>query len=82
MSHDCNAFVPSYGTVSIYHLKDLAAGTKRRLSNEGLRNINVPYFDKLTLETMLDYAEKNEEVMAYLPAVKRERTRLSIEYVG
>ena len=82
VSHECGVFVPDYANVSIYHLGDLAAGRRKRIKEETVRQKRVPHFEKLTIETMLEYAKEKPELMEYLPIVERERVKLPREYLA
>ena len=63
-------------------MADLAAGRKRKLKEASIRNITIPHFEGLKMETMLEYAESRQNVMDALPAVKREREKLPRQYLA
>ena len=68
--------------MTIYHMRDLAAGKRRRIKEVDVKQINIPHFEGLNIETMLAYAETKPEVMEALPIVKRERLKLSRPYLA
>ena len=76
LTHDCGAYLASYDTMTIYHMADLAAGRRRKLKESTIKNITIPHFEGLKLETMLEYAEARPNVMEALPSLKREREKL------
>ena len=47
-----------------------------------MRNINVPYFKGLSIESMLEFAKGYPEALMALPPVQREIDRLPREYVA
>jgi len=63
-------------------MRDLAAGKRRRIKEVDVKQINIPHFEGLNIETMLAYAETKPEVMEALPIVKRERLKLSRPYLA
>ena len=56
LTNDCGAYLASYDTMTIYHMADLCAGRKTKIMSSTIKNINIPYFEGLKIETMLDYA--------------------------
>ena len=68
--------------MTIYHMADLAAGRRRKLKETTIKSINIPQFEGLKMETMLEYAEERPQVMQALPAVKREREKLPRQYLA
>ena len=63
-------------------MADLAAGRKVRIYEKDVKIINIPYFEGLKIEAMLEYAEQFPNVMQALPAVAREREKLPRAYLG
>ena len=63
-------------------MSDLAAGRRRRIKETDVKFINIPHFEGLKIETMLEYAAQLPEVMNALPAVAREREKLPRGYLG
>ena len=82
LTHDCGTYLPKYDTVTIYHMKELVAGTRIRIKEVDVKHITVPHFEGLKIETMLEYAESKPFVMAGLPSIKREREALPRQYVA
>ena len=82
MSHDCGTYLPSYESVTIFHLRDIAGGKRRRIKEVDVKVITVPFFEGLKIETMLEYAAEYQHVMEALPTVKREREKLPRGYLA
>ena len=72
LTHDCSVYLSSYETMTIYHMKDLAASKRRRINQMAVKVITVPHFDGLKIETMLEYANMFPHVMEALPSIRRE----------
>jgi hypothetical protein len=72
LSHDCGCFLSSYETMTIFHLRDLMAGSRTRIKAENVKVIQVPHFEGLKVEAMLEWASEHSDVMKALPIVKRE----------
>jgi len=68
--------------MTVYHMRDLAAGKRRRIKQVDAKQITIPQFEGLKIETMLAYAETRPEVMEALPIVQRERVKLSRPYLA
>ena len=56
MATQCKCYLPTYHHVSIWHLKDLATGKTTRLPADRAMHLNVPYYESLTVEKMLEFA--------------------------
>jgi len=74
--------LPTYECVTIFHLRDLVGGKRRRIKEVAVKVITVPYFEGLKIETMLEYASTRQNVMDALPMVKREREKLPRAYLA
>ena len=53
LTHDCGCFLPSYESCTIFHMRDIAGGKRRRLKAKIVKQIFVPNFERLTIDTML-----------------------------
>ena len=56
VSVDCGAYLPAFEDVTIFHLRDLAAGKKKIIKNTDVKHISVPLFEGLKIELMLEFA--------------------------
>ena len=65
----------------MFHCKDLASGSKTIIKASAVKHINVPQFDGLTVEDMLDYANDKPEVWRALPP-KKEIPKLPRQYIA
>ena len=55
---------------------------KKRIKCEEVQVLQVPHFEGLTIQTMLEYIEGNEEVEKALPGIRREIERLPRAYLA
>jgi hypothetical protein len=67
LSSECRAYLPNYDNVTIFHLKDIASGVKRMIKCEDVKVINIPQFEGLKIEAILEYATAHQEVLDALP---------------
>ena len=81
-THDCGMYICKYDAVTIWHLRDLIARKRTPIKQTAVQHIQVPRFEGLKIETMLDYSAGKPEVMACLPSVKREREALPRQYLA
>ena len=64
-------------------MRDLVAGRRRMIRTDQAKTINVPFFEGLSIDSMLQWAAKRpEKVMDALPAVKREVDKLPRAYIA
>ena len=56
VASDCGAYLPDYESVTIWHLRDLAAGKRKIIKCTDVKTIHVPQFEGLKIETMLEFA--------------------------
>ena len=82
LTHDCGAYLPSYETVTIFHMRDIVAGKRTRLEEAKVKHINIPHFDGLKVERFYEYAADKPEVMRAFPLLERERMKLPRGYIA
>ena len=56
LSTDCKAYLSSYDTMNVFHLRDLASNKRRRIHCDDVKYINVPHFEGLSVKEMLEFA--------------------------
>ena len=79
---DCRCYLSSYETMTIYHLKELMAGTRTRIHADRVKHITVPHYEGLKVEAMFEWAAQFPEVMKAFPVTLREREDLPRPYVA
>jgi hypothetical protein len=82
LTHDCGAYLSSYETMTIFHLRDLISGKRTRIKAADVKVITVPHFKGLKLEAMFEFANNHPDVMKCFPSVQRERDDLPRPYVA
>ena len=83
MGSEASVYLPAYETVTIFHMRDLVSGRRRMIKTDQVKTINVPFFEGLSIERMLEWADSRpENVMQALPIVKRERDKLPRAYIA
>ena len=64
-------------------MRDLVAGKRHLIKTSQIRQINVPFFEGLSIESMLGWAaSRPENVMKALPIVQRETDKLPRAYIA
>ena len=73
LTQGCGAYCPAKGTCTIWHLRDLANGSKRYIKAADIQLLYVPQYDSLTLEKMVEWASQRHPLVLgeYFP-IKRE----------
>ena len=64
------------------HVNDNGNVAGTMLPEINIKNITIPHFEGLKMETMLEYAALYPQVMKALPAVQREREKLPRQYLA
>ena len=83
LTSEARVYLPSYDTVTIFHMRDLVAGRRRMIKQDDVKVISVPFFDGLSIETMLEWAAaRPENIMEVFPLVKREVNKLPRAYIA
>ena len=82
LTFDCGAYLPAYTSVTIWHLRDIANGRRRKIPAAQVKTIQVPHFEGLKVSRMLDNAKNFPAVMAALPSEKGEREKLPRAYIA
>ena len=81
LQSDCGAYLDSYDTMTVWHLKDLSSGQRKRINGKSIMHIGIPQFAGLTVDNMLDYIKAHPQVSLYLP-IEKEIKKLSRQYIG
>ena len=83
MTSDAGVYLSSYQTMTVFLMRDLVAGRRRLLRAADVKYINVPQFDGLSIEDMLDFARvRTEAPMDVFPMVPRELEKLPRQYIA
>jgi hypothetical protein len=77
---DADTYLPRYENVTIYFLKDLLSGRKKRVKNTQVKHISVPLYDNLTVAKICDFLQSHPQVANWLPDL-REVPRLPKEFL-
>ena len=82
LSSEAKIYLSPYETMTIWHLRDLASNKRKRIKADDMKHIEVPHFEGLSIENMLEYAAQFTEVMRALPIVRKEILKLPRSYVA
>ena len=84
LASDVRVYLPPAHTVTTWHLRDLCSNNRRRINCSDVQVIQVPYFENLSIEEFIAYAEahQNQEAMRALPAVRTEILKLPRAYIA
>ena len=62
-----NPFVSPADTVTIYFLKDLTSGVKKKIYGKEVRHITIPAYEGLALRDIATFSDQHPQVDDYLP---------------
>ena len=82
LSAECGIYLDDFKVMSIFHLRDLISGNRRKLKSEEVKHIHVPYFDSLSVEKMLEWAKRHPDVFTALPKEQNEINSLHRNYIA
>ena len=82
LAHEVGAYLCSYDTVTIWHLRDIMAGKRKMVKGTDVKYIDVPHYENLTIDKMLTYASHIPDVMKALPEVEKETLKMSRAYIA
>ena len=73
LTQSCGAYCPPKDTVTIWHLRDCANGTKNYVKAKDIQHLYVPHYDTLTLEKMISWAsQQHPRVLTEYMPIPRE----------
>ncbi len=56
LTAEARVYLPSYETVTVFHMRDLVAGKRRLIKLDDVKVIQIPYFEGLSIDQMLQWA--------------------------
>ena len=56
LTHDCGVYLSGYDSMTVWHMRDLVAGKRRKIFGKDVCHMNVPQYDGLSIKNMLEYA--------------------------
>ena len=56
MTAEVHAYLSSYETMTIFHLKDLASGKRKILKTENVKYYEAPHYEGISIDDMLHFA--------------------------
>jgi len=72
LATEANVYLPPMDNVTIWHLRDLAMGERKRIDAKDVKHIAIPQFEGLSIKYMLEWAQKVPAVMKALPPTSKE----------
>jgi len=67
LASDVHVYLDSFENHTIWHLKDVAAGRKKKILAKAMKHISIPQYEGLSIADLLDYAKQYQSVMQALP---------------
>ena len=59
LTHDCGLYLSTYETMTVFHMRDIIAGKRRKIKSAEVKVITVPQFEGLKIETMFEFAAQH-----------------------
>ena len=57
VAHENGSYLPHIDCVTIWHLRDLAAGRKKMIKDTEIKHLSIPQFETLTIPEFLNFAD-------------------------
>ena len=81
LATEVNAYLPPFENVTVWHLRDIQSGTKKRISSDQAKHINVPQFEGLAIKDIQTFASAYPQLARYFP-VEKEMEKLPRQYIA
>ena len=81
LTHEVGAYLSSYDTMTVWHMRDLVAGNRRMIKGKDAKHLNVPQYFGLKIDAFVEYAKSYPEVMKALPLEMKEIKKLPRQYI-
>ena len=75
-------YLSSYQTVTVWHLRDIAAGKRLLIKAKDIKEMHIPLFEGLSSKNLLEFGMQYPKVRQALPLEEREIDKLLRKYVG
>jgi len=84
LSAEVGAFLSSFETMTIWHLRDLVSGIRTMIKCTDVKVIQLPNFKGLFYDDLIEFARSypDEVVMRCLPEPEKEIRKLPRGYLG
>ena len=83
MSSDVEAYLPSYETVTVWHLRDLCSFRRKIIKCDDVKVIQLPHYEGLSIEEILGFANEHDHGLAMkaFPEGMKEILKLPRAYI-
>jgi len=81
LTHEVGAYLSSYDTMTVWHMRDLVSGKRRRIKAKEIKHLNVPQYEGLKIETFFEFAKQYPGVMDAFPSAEVELEKIPRQYV-
>ncbi len=81
LSSDAGVYLPDSDNVTVWHLRDLAAGRRTIIKAQNIKHLHVPQFKELAIKHMMEYAKGVPKVMKAFPSEVKEIDKLPRQYI-
>ena len=76
VGHEFGAYVPAIDNITIWHLRDLTSGVKKRINGKDVKHLHVPFYESLTVDDFIAFIEDFPFVKLCLPDRENELKKL------
>ena len=78
---EVKCYLGDFETMTVWHLRDLAAGDRQIIKSENVKYISIPNYTGLKIERMVDFARNYPAAMQALP-IEAEIKQLHRQYLA
>ena len=68
--------MPHVDNITIWHLRDLASGARKRILGKDVLYLNVPHYEGLTIKLILEFGKTYADVVNCFPEKYSETEKL------
>ena len=81
LTHEVGTYLSSYDTMTVWHMRDLVSGKRKRIKGKEVKHMNVPQYDGLKIEAFYNFAKDYPECLNAFPVEQQEREKLPRQYI-
>ena len=72
LTYEVGAYLPPFENVTVFHMRDLAAGIKSIVKGKDVLHISIPQYEGLSIEEFLKFGKDYKLVKNALPDNEKE----------
>ena len=80
-THELGLYLPSYDTVTVWHLRDLITSKRAKIKSTLIQHYDVPQYDGLGIKEFVEFANDYPLAMEAFPLERSEIYKMPRQYI-